>query len=392
MQKRSPLKVIVPLCFFGLTGIANAGSFDYAFKNAKTTGQIRFGYISFAPDTTGSPTTTGAAIGGEIKFETAKWNRLQFAVAPYFSENIDALSGDAANGELNVDFLSRRGTSFAYLAEAYVNYDFKNGFVRLGRQKLDNPFINTDDIRMFSNTFSAGWLTLNLSKSLTLETGIVSSWAGFDSTQNIFSKASNEGVTALGVNYKQSKAFSTQAWYYNFDKEYSLLYADVTYTTGSFEIGAQVASYNEATSTSTLNSDGSVIGVSVSYAAGPFTFGAVINSGSNPTGKSVDLGLGGGGFYAAMDETTIAGLNDAQAHVLLFEYAASDKFTAGIAHGHFEDETKASNIDETDIVLGYSVKDNLGIEFIHAMVDNKGNQTDADTNFSRQTLRVTYTF
>jgi hypothetical protein len=117
-----------------------------------------------------------------------------------------------------------------------------------------------------------------------------------------------------------------------------------------------------------------------------------MNSGSNPTGKSADLGLGGGGFYAAMDETTIAGLNDVQAHVLLFEYAASDKFTAAIAYGHFEDNGRATNIDEANIILNYSVKDNLNIEFIHAMVDNEGDQTDAGTNFSRQTARMTYTF
>ena len=147
------------LLIAGLSSTVQATSFDDAIKNATTSGQFRFGYISYAPDATGSPTTTGAAFGGEIKFETAKWNRLQFAVAPYFSENIHALSGDPATGELNTDFINRKGTSFAYLAEAYVNYDFNSGFVRFGRQKLDNPFINTDDIRMFSNTFSAAWLT-----------------------------------------------------------------------------------------------------------------------------------------------------------------------------------------------------------------------------------------
>ena len=392
MQKRSHIKVVIPLFFFALTSLAYADSFDDAFKNAKTSGQFRFAYISSSPDVAGEKTTFATALGGEIKLETAKWNNIQFAIAPYFVEKIDALSGDALSGELNTDFFSRRGTSFAYIGEAYLNYDFKNGFVRLGRQKLDNPFINTDDIRMFSNTFNAAWLNVNVSPSLTIETGVINSWAGFDSTKDVFSKASNDGVAAIGANYKQSDSLSTQAWYYYLDEEYSLLYADVTYTTGDFELGAQVANFTEATSTSTLNADGSVIGVSVSYAAGPFTFGAVMNSGSNPTGKSADLGLGGGGFYAAMDETTIAGLNDVQAHVLLFEYAASDKFTAAIAYGHFEDNGRATNIDEANIILNYSVKDNLNIEFIHAMVDNEGEQTDAGTNFSRQTARMTYTF
>lgn len=382
--------VLTSLLIAALSSSTQATDIDDAFKNASTSGQFRFGYISSAPDVAGSKITYAAALGGVLKFETAKWNNIQFAVASYFVEKLDALSGD--NAELNSDFFNSKGKAFAYMGEAYINYDFGKGGLRLGRQKLDNPFINTDDIRMFSNTFNAVWLNVNLSKSLTLETGLVGSWAGFDSTQDIFSRASNEGVTALGVNYKQSDAFSTQAWYYNFDKEYTLLYADTTYTTGDLEVGAQVANFTEAKSASTKNADGSVIGVSVSYTTGPFTLGAVMNSGANAAGKSADPGLGGGGFYAAMDETTISGMNDVQARVFSFEYAASDKLTAAVALGHFEDKTKATNIDETDIILGYSVKDNLGIELVHAMLDNKGNKTDVDTNFSRQTLRVTYTF
>ena len=46
-------------CF---TGFVNAGSFDDAFKNATTSGQFRFAYISIAPDVDGATTKTGAAM------------------------------------------------------------------------------------------------------------------------------------------------------------------------------------------------------------------------------------------------------------------------------------------------------------------------------------------
>ncbi len=391
-KKISALSSLLILLFAGNSFAAN--SFDDAFKQASTSGQLRIGYISVAPDVAGNPTTTGAAFGGEIKMETAKWNRLQFAIAPYFVEKMDALSGDATTNKLNTDFLDANSQAFVYLGEAYINYAFNNGSVRIGRQKLDNPFINTDDIRMFSNTFNASWLNVEISKALTLEAGIVSSWAGFDSAtatsgQDKFKTASNDGVTALGLNYKQSENFSGQAWYYSFDKSYSLLYADVNYTAGNLELGAQFGNYTEANNSGIA---GNVLGASVTYSTGPFTFGAVINSGTNETGKSADLGLGGGNYYAAMDETTIAGLNDAMAHVLSFEYAATDKFTAALAMGHFEDNGKATNIDETDIVLGYSMNELLNLEFVYAIVDNKGNPTDAGTNFSRQFARATYIF
>lgn len=378
------------LVIFGLTSATHAASFDDAIKNANTSGQFRFGYVSNTPDTAGAKTETGAAIGGEIKFETKEWNRLQFAVAPYFAEKIDSLTGDAATNELNGDYFDANNESFAYVGEAYVNYAFNNGSVRYGRQKLDNPFINTDDIRMFSNTFNALWLNMNLSKSLTLEAGQVSTWAGFDSAtptsgQDKFKRASNDGVSALGLNYKHSNALSAQAWYYSFDKNYSLLYADATYAMGDLELGVQMGSYSESDAS---DIDGSVIGASITYTTGPFTLGAVMNSGTNDDGKSANLGLGGGNYYAAMDESTIDGLNDAEAQVFSVEYAASDKFTASVALGHFEDSTKTTEIDETNLILGYSVSDALNIEFVHTTVDDAGTAND----FSRQTARVTYSF
>ena len=357
-----------------------------AFKNGTTSGQLRLGYISNSPDAAGSETTTGGAIGGEIKFETAKWNRMQIALAPYFVEKIDALTGD--NAKLNGDFFDANNESYAYLGEAYLTYSFNNGTFRYGRQKLDTPFINTDDIRMFSNTFTAAWLNMELSKSFTLDVGQVSTWAGFDSgnSQEEFKRASGDsGVSALGLAYKHSDDLSAQAWYYNFDKNYSLLYADATYSMGNLELGVQMGSYSEDNASGT---DGTVIGASITYTTGPVTLAAVINSGSNDDGKSASLGLGGGNYYAAMDESTIDGLNDVEAQVISVEYAASDNFTAGVAVGHFENNDASTKIDETNVVLSYDISDTFNLEFIHATVDDVGTAND----FSRQTLRATYSF
>ena len=379
------------LSLFCLSSLLLANSFDNAIKNGTTSGQFRFGYIVIDPDVSGK-VTAGAAVGGILKFESAKLNNHQFAIAPYFVEQLAVLNGDASKDELNNDFFDSNNEGFSYIGEAYVNYDFTKTSVRVGRQKLDTPFINTDEIRMFSNTFDGVWINSNMSNSLTLEVGHVGRWAGFDSdgSQEKFKNASNEGgVTAVGINYKKSNALSTQAWAYNFDKKYSLVYADVTYTNGGLEIGAQISDYSEANSSGI---EGVIIGLSATYAIDSFTFNAAMNSGKNADNKSASLGLGGGNYYAAMDNSTIAGLNDVQAHVVSLEYTASTDFTASIALGHFEDSTKATKIDEYNIVVSYNATKNFNIELIHAVVDNKGTPTDAETNFSRQTLRTTYSF
>ena len=379
------------VCCFISPNIFAKNAFDGAIKNATTSGQFRLGYISVNPDVAGFQTTSAAAVGGYIKFETAKWNRIQFAIAPYFSEKVDALSGDKAQGKLNADFFDSNSESYAYLGEAYVNYTFNNGSVRFGRQQLDNLFINADDIRMHPNTFSAAWLNMNLGDNVTLDAGRVSEWAGFDSgdSQDKFKEAGVDGVIALGLTYKMKEHHTFQAWYYDFKDQYSQYYFDASYENGNFNAGLQYSKYNEV---KTSGTEGSVWGATASYALGDFTIAASINESSNEAGKSQSLGLGGGNFYAAMDEMIIGGLTDVSAHVVSVEYAVTERFIASLAQGNFEDKAKTTDIEETDLVLGYSVNEKLDIEFVHAVVDNKANVTDNGTNFSRTFTRVNYSF
>ena len=204
MRKIKSGKLITSLFLISSLGGAHAaGSFDDAIKNAKTSGQFRLGYISVNPDVAGSKTTSGTGFGGQIKLETEQWKGMQFAISSYFSEKLEALSGDNTTNTLNSDFLNSNSKSYAYLGEAYANYAFNNGSMRFGRQQLDNPFINTDDIRMHPNTFTAIWLNMALSENLTLDAGRVTQMAGFDAgSPDRFIRISNEGVSALGLTYK----------------------------------------------------------------------------------------------------------------------------------------------------------------------------------------------
>ena len=79
-----------------LPSVNAAESFNEAIKNATTSGQFRLGYIAVDPDVAGANTTNAMAFGGIIKFETEKWKRMQFAIAPYFSERIKTYSGKNA--------------------------------------------------------------------------------------------------------------------------------------------------------------------------------------------------------------------------------------------------------------------------------------------------------
>lgn len=376
-----------------ILGAASSGhaveSFDEAIKKATTSGHFRLGYISVAPEVVGEKATTGAAIGGQIKFETAEWNRLQFAIAPYFSEKLESLSGDQANAELNTDFFDSNGDSYAYIGEAYVNYAFSKGSIRIGRQTLDTPFINTDEIRMHPNTFRALWLNMGLSNNLVLDAGFVTQMAGFDSggSQDKFKNASNDGVSVLGLSYKMKAHHTFQGWYYDFNDQYSQAYLDAAYENGNFSAGLQYSKYDEVKNS---NINGSVWGVTASYALADFTFALAINESSNGAGESSSLGLGGGNYFASMDEMTIGDLTNASAQVVSVKYEATENFSASLAVGQFEDGNKTTiDTSETDFALAYSVNDKLDVEFVYAVVDNKA---DASASFSRNFARVNYNF
>lgn len=371
---------------------ANAAeSFNEAIKNATTSGQFRLAYIGVSPDIAGAKSTHATAFGGQIKFETEKWNSLQFAIAPYFSEKLDALTGDKTKGEFNEDFFNAQGESFAYLGEAYVNIAFNNGAVRLGRQKLDNPFLNIDEIHILPNTFTASWLNMNLSSRLTLDAGVVTQWAGFDSGQSIdkFKKAGVDGVNVFGLTYKMKEHHTFQGWYYDFKDQYSQYYLDALYQNGKFEAALQYSKYNEVKNSGTA---GNVWGVKASYELNRFTLGLAFNESSNAAGKSQSDGLGGGNYFTSIDENTIGGLTNASAQVLSVDYSATENFTVRLAFGEFSNKAKSTDISETNLILAYTVNDKLDLEFTHTVVDNKAAPADADSNFSGQLARVNYNF
>lgn len=92
-----------------------------------------------------------------MKYETASWNNLSVGVAAYISQRIGFISGN--NVHTTTEIFDEEGKSYAYVGEAYIDYTTDNFTFRIGRQQLDTPFADTDDIRMNPNTFEAAVVT-----------------------------------------------------------------------------------------------------------------------------------------------------------------------------------------------------------------------------------------
>ena len=375
-----------------------ADSVADAFAQGSVGGEARLAYIS-QKNPAGTPDTTAGAIGGQLRYETASWNGVKLGVAAYISQKIDALSADGV--KQNPDFFDAQGDSFAYVGEAYAEYAVNDLAVRVGRQQLDTPFADTDDIRMLPNTFEAAIATYTGLEKTTLIGGYVTRWAGFDSGDDIskfkrLDGASSKGAAVAGIIYEGVEALPLRGWYYGIDDLADAAYADAMYghalnETLKLEFGAQAAYFDERRNSGI---DGSVAGAFAMAEVGPLRCIGAFNVARSDGNKAVTNGFGGGPYFTSMEEMTIDGLNDAEAYVAVLEadFASlgAEGLNAVAAYGHFESGSVPSEeAEEVDLVVAYEF-DNASAELSYAKIEDKHENIDGD--WSRWLLRLNYTF
>lgn len=381
----------------------NASSIDEAFAAGKASGQIRAAHVT--QDNEASNDTYGTSIGGVLKYETAAWNDIKFGVAAYVSQKLGFATGNDA--KTNLDFFDEEGKSYAYVGEAYLDYTIDDFNLRVGRQQIDSPFADTDDIRMHPNTFEAAMATYTGLAGTTLLGGYVTRWAGYDSgdEKSTFKEldgvnGESNGAVVIGALNESIENLSVQGWYYGADKIADLYYADAAYgiafseETG-LELSAQYARFNEKRDS---GADGSVYGIGAALSAGPVTLGAAYNRSSNDEGKASPIGFGGGPYMTSMEEWTIEGMNDVKAYQLSAELdmagAGIEGLTLSALYGSFKSDTDGTKIREFDVIAAYELSERVWADAGYASIDDCNNNADGggDAGYSRFLVRVGYNF
>lgn len=411
-------------CLCEVQDYSDASSFTQAFTEGKLSGQLRLAYInqdnhrgdpaatdgSFSAD----KTTYATSIGGQLKYETARFYNVSVAAAFFVSHKINGLNGDDDKGALNYDFYGTQADSITYLGEAYVNYASGKFDLRVGRQKLDTPLNDRDDIRMLPNTFEAAMAGYGGVKDFVFIVGYVTKMAGYDSGDDIAKFKDIPGETATGeigegllIGGIQNESFENielQAWYYGFDKLADVIYADgiyaAEYESGlSVEGGLQYGNYSERLSSTV---EGKIYGAMLTLSYSGLSLGGAFNSVHTDDGKITILGFGGGPYFTSMEEMTIDSINDVEAYVLSAEYDFSELSFDGLslfyAYGHFDGNdagipfASAMEYDEHDIVIAYSLADNIDFEASYAMVNDTASAVGDDTSYDRFLFRANYNF
>jgi len=388
-------------------------SIDAAFSEGWVDGKIRLGYIKQDNHADGVPSTYATSLGGQFKYETAKLYHISVAATVFISQKISSLSGDKNKGEVNGDFFDANQDSFTYLGEAYIDYGYKNVHLRIGRQKLDTPLNDRDDIRMLPNTFEAAMAGFGGITDTILVAGYINSWAGYDSGDDISkfkdlpgdvdtSGKHGKGVILAGVMNESIDNVELQAWYYDFDKATGIIYADAVYGTEyasglGVEAAVQYGNYAEKYS-STI--EGDVYGGLLSLGYEGVALVAAFNMVEASDGKYITIGWGGGPYFTSMEEWTIDGMNDGEAYVFGAEVDVSKILIEGLSlaygygkfNGNAQTTSGSSKVEEHDLIVSYAFAENAYLEMSYADVKDKENKGVTDVGYDRFLVRANYVF
>ena len=137
-----------PSTRMGFWGFLDAGPF---LRDADLSFRFR-GYNFERTDGTGATLSRAFAAGGELAFQSGRWNEmLSVAASWYTSQGIDAPENFDGTG-----LLGPGQSDISVLGKAFVKLDFEGGITaRFYRQDFMLPYINRQDSRMIPNTHEA---------------------------------------------------------------------------------------------------------------------------------------------------------------------------------------------------------------------------------------------
>lgn len=361
--------------------LLNADALSDAFTNAKVEGEVRLGFVS--QDNDAGLDNKNAALGGSLGIITKEIYGLS-AGAKFYTTNRLLSKNDSGSG---TGLFGSDDEGFSILGEAYINGSYGNSKLKIGRQKLNTPYTNDNDIRMIPNLFKAAKFTNTDIPDTSLIAIYVTQSAGVDSsTPEEFSDVVKDadGALIVGATYKGIKDTTLLAWYNDIDALSSITHLEastkINFSTSThLNLTAQFANYSEQKNSL---ADGEMYGASLNLFVNNLDIYLAYNSTTNDTGKSVTNFFGGGAPYVtSMDTLTLSGLNNVLAYKIGAKYNITNNFNISYYYGNF-DYAKNDNKEyaEQDLFLRYSMNKNINLLLIATNVTHKTSNATIHTD------------
>lgn len=161
-------------------------------------------------------TQESMAFGGWLGYETAPFYGISATVIGYTSQGLGLNDKNKSGAGL----LGSEQKSITVLGQSYAQLKTENILIKLYRQALDTPFINSEDFRMIPSLYEAYTFETTLIKKIQIFVSHVTKVKGWtDSKFKSMSELagisdSNEGVTLAGGIYTPKDNLTIQAWNY----------------------------------------------------------------------------------------------------------------------------------------------------------------------------------
>jgi hypothetical protein len=395
----------------------NVRSLTDAFIKGTPSGQIRLGYILLNPDEDGANTTYDLALGGQLKFETAPLYGVSLGAAFYTSHSLLQPDDENFNNEL-----SSPDQHYDLLAEAYFHYEMEGFSIRAGRQLIDTPFADSDDIRMTPHTYEAIVAGYEYGE-FSVTGGFLSKWQGPDAGQDVdfhenadFDEMvqGSDGTWMFGGSYG-SDLFEADLWFYSVTDVVNVFYADITAPIKvsdsiSLTFGAQFSTQSDNTNAETFvkigsRLEGDLYGVMAEISVAGITVGTAYDHASVDEGETLFGGFGGGPFFTNIDTLVaneFAAGQDADSYTLSVGYDLGEigvkGLSIGYTFGHYQggadpmDSAADAKVDEHDFYAEYEITDSWSVDAVYVISNGKENKAPTEWDYNRAQVRVNFTF
>ena len=335
---------------------AEAGSLSDAFENVQTKGQLRTGAIQ-TENAQGERSKT-VAFGGHLGIKTNPIAGVS-AGATFYTTN--ALFGQ--NEEAM--FLGSDSKSYSIIGEAYLQADIANTTIKVGRQTVETPYAQSDDIGMVPDRFEGVTVVNQDIADTTIVLASLDKWAGFDSDRaEKFTdlQASGDVVLTAGAIYEGLENTTLQAWHYKLDNA-NFNYLEAGYETEQFNVALQYTDQDNRNK---------AYGVTAGVSLGDLALTTAYNS----VDGEVSNGFGGGPFFTSSEDHTVAEAVDQKALLIGAEYRVQD-ITLGLTNVVFD-----KGEDETDFLVSYALNEVLSLDVIHSEMYDDGKMTRVFANYN----------
>ena len=330
-------------------------------------GDIRVGVQYNDSSDTGSG--TDLALGGNLHVQTKPLSGISVGVTLHTSNAL--LNQNDAYG---VPFYDINSKSYAILSEAYIQGNYENSSFILGRQTLDTPFLDSDDIGMVPNTFEAYTLMNQDIKDISIIYSYVRSMSGVDAAfpEKFSDINGGSGMHLIGLNYEAIENVALSGWFYHIPHYAKLSYLDAGYEEDfkgfNYALGAQFAlqDFREGERAKIFG-----LSASVTQKKSALTLDIAYNKAMD--GAAIN-GFGGGPFFVNVAHMTLAEVGkDGEVFVYGAEWDASEVLMEGLSLGVKQAQLKDAmhnRGDETDLLLSFAASETLTFDAVYSTLDN----------------------